>query len=446
MEIDGKGGVIMKKFLQNLSSFFQAEKFRFAKSFHDSEKKICTPADFKRFLVIERRRTERLNYNSSIIIFNLKNLLKNNICLKKFNIKVLLNIICSSIRETDEICVYENHKILILLPDTNNKGSQHVCEKIVEHINCYLPDIKMTFNDFNMEIISYPNQESDEKLPREFVTKKSSEKINDTENKTYPVRDTSTTLTYHHFASQNLSVATVNGSALALQFIDNFFWDQYAVSHFLRSLRKKIKRGIDLIGSILLLILVSPLMIIIALLIKYISPGPILFKQQRVGFKGKYFTFLKFRSMYHNCQSGEHINYMKKYINGNNGSLNNGSLKDPVFKMKNDSRITSIGKILRKTSLDELPQLLNVLTGDMSLVGPRPPIYYEVNEYKNWHYRRMLEVKPGITGLWQVSGRNKTTFDEMVRLDIKYIHNWSLFLDLKILLKTIKAVLLAEGI
>jgi len=136
---------------------------------------------------------------------------------------------------------------------------------------------------------------------------------------------------------------------------------------------------------------------------------------------------------------------MEKLIRGKTNEINNGSENDPHFKLKNDTRITPIGKLIRKTSIDELPQLWNVLVGDMSLVGPRPPIPYEVKAYDNWHYRRILDVKPGVSGLWQVSGRNKTTFNEMVRLDIKYLENWSLLLDFKILLKTAKAVFNAEG-
>ena len=136
---------------------------------------------------------------------------------------------------------------------------------------------------------------------------------------------------------------------------------------------------------------------------------------------------------------------MEKLIQNKTNEINNGSENEPHFKIKNDSRITPIGKLIRKTSIDELPQLWNVLVGDMSLVGPRPPIPYEVKVYENWHYRRILDVKPGVSGLWQVSGRNKTTFNEMVILDIKYLENWSLILDLKILLKTAKAVFKAEG-
>jgi lipopolysaccharide/colanic/teichoic acid biosynthesis glycosyltransferase len=202
-----------------------------------------------------------------------------------------------------------------------------------------------------------------------------------------------------------------------------------------------IKYSIDFIGSALALLFLSPLFLAIAAAIKLTSPGPVFFKQERVGLNGKTFPVYKFRSMKTNCDTKEHQNYIKKFI----CEQNNAAVEPGVFKLTNDSRITPIGKFLRKTSLDELPQLINVLRGDMSLVGPRPPIPYECELYDIWHRRRLLSCKPGITGLWQVTGRSRTTFDEMVRLDLKYIRDWSLWLDLKILIMTPKAVIMGSG-
>ena len=211
-------------------------------------------------------------------------------------------------------------------------------------------------------------------------------------------------------------------------------------------MNKDLKRALDIVGAIVGLILFSPIFLLTAVLIKATSRGPILFKQTRVGYGGKAFTFLKFRSMFHNCDDRLHQEYVKKLINGKNGELNKGCHDRPLYKIEDDPRITPIGKLLRKASIDELPQLWNVLHGDMSLVGPRPPISYELEEYKKWHFRRILEVKPGITGLWQVSGRNRTTFNEMVRLDLFYAKNWSLALDIKILFKTIRILLIPDGV
>src|SRR5882724_6092809 len=204
-----------------------------------------------------------------------------------------------------------------------------------------------------------------------------------------------------------------------------------------------IKRSIHIVGGLLALLVLSPLLVALAIVIKLISPGPVLFRQQRVGQHGKRFTFLKFRSMYLRNDHAIHKEYVKNLITGTNGSSHTQGTK--VYKLTNDPRITPIGRILRRTSLDEVPQFINVLCGQMSLVGPRPPIPYEFECYNLWHAQRLLAVKPGISGLWQVEGRSRVTFDDMVRLDLKYASSWSLALDVKILLKTPGAVLSGAG-
>jgi diguanylate cyclase (GGDEF)-like protein len=206
-----------------------------------------------------------------------------------------------------------------------------------------------------------------------------------------------------------------------------------------------VKRGMDIIGAAIGLFIFSPVILFTALAIKITSPGLVLFRQERLGYMGKKFMFLKFRSMYHNCDDSIHKEYMTKFINKNNEKHRDKSGTVSFHKMTDDPRITPLGRMLRKTSLDELPQLYNVLCGQMSLVGPRPPIAYEVDRYSSWHKRRILEVKPGITGLWQVEGRSTLTFDEAVRLDIQYAETWNLLLDLKIILKTFKVVFSRKG-
>lgn len=205
-----------------------------------------------------------------------------------------------------------------------------------------------------------------------------------------------------------------------------------------------LKRVMDVAVSMVMLILCAPLFLAIALAIKLTSKGPVLFKQERVGQQGLRFAFLKFRSM--KCGSNPHIHreYVQRFIAGEVAPSNTRDNQKAVYKIQDDPRVTRIGKLLRKTSLDELPQLINVLKGEMSLVGPRPPIPYEVEAYQSWHRRRML-VKPGITGLWQVNGRSRTTFDDMVRLDLRYARTWSPWLDLKILLRTPRAMFSGEG-
>ncbi len=203
----------------------------------------------------------------------------------------------------------------------------------------------------------------------------------------------------------------------------------------------RIKRVMDIVGSVLALIVFSPLFLAIVAAIKLNSKGPVIFRQQRLGQFGKSFTFLKFRSMYVNNNPSIHEEFMKHLIHGEykdkDKDQNDGKT---VYKMKDDPRITKVGHFLRHTSLDELPQFINVLKGDMSLVGPRPPLAYECQQYDLWHRRRVLEVKPGITGLWQVNGRSRVRFDDMVRLDLRYVRKCSLWLDVRILLQTPKAV------
>jgi exopolysaccharide biosynthesis polyprenyl glycosylphosphotransferase len=203
-----------------------------------------------------------------------------------------------------------------------------------------------------------------------------------------------------------------------------------------------IKRTFDIAISATLLILLAPLFLLIAAIVKFRSPGPVLYRQMRIGQMMKPFPMLKFRTMYVNAEAGLHKEFVSKFITSSRDlQASCGSL----FKIRNDPRVTPVGRVLRKTSLDELPQLWNVLRGDMSLVGPRPPLPYEVEQYKRWHTRRVIDVKPGITGLWQVRGRSRTTFEEMVRLDLQYARTCSLWTDIKILLATPGAVFWGDG-
>lgn len=205
-----------------------------------------------------------------------------------------------------------------------------------------------------------------------------------------------------------------------------------------------VKRVIDILGSLSALAFLSPVLLLIAIAIKCTSHGPVLFAQQRIGQFGFPFRFLKFRSMRVSNDSGIHEQFVKSFINGKNaGAVAPGSKR--VFKLTQDPRVTAVGRFLRRTSLDELPQFWNVLRGEMSLVGPRPPIRYELEAYQLWHRCRLLEAKPGITGLWQVRGRSRTTFDEMVRLDLRYSRTWSLLLDFRILVETPPAVFSGDG-
>lgn len=210
------------------------------------------------------------------------------------------------------------------------------------------------------------------------------------------------------------------------------------------------KRTLDIVLSLVLLVLLAPLMAAIALAIRLDSPGPVIFRQKRVlGGQSPseehperhVFEFWKFRSMVHNADQTAHQQHMAQLIHGN--GTQGPALK--MHKLAHDRRVTRVGRFIRKTSLDELPQLVNILRGEMSFVGPRPAIPYEVAEYKAWH-RARLQVKQGLTGLWQVKGRNDLSFNEMVQLDIEYAQHRSFWLDCKILLLTVPAVLISRGV
>jgi exopolysaccharide biosynthesis polyprenyl glycosylphosphotransferase len=224
--------------------------------------------------------------------------------------------------------------------------------------------------------------------------------------------------------------------------------DQIGVLPMIRLFREPLssgarilKRTFDLVVAALAIVLLFPVWILIALIIKLDSKGPVFYTQERVGMDGRLFLLYKFRTMKAGADPELHREYQRAFIAGR-AEANIGNDNKPTYKLLADPRITRTGKVLRRTSLDEVPQLLNVLLGDMSIVGPRPPIPYEVEAYELWH-RKRLDMKPGLTGLWQVSGRNRLPFEEMVRLDLFYIENWSLLLDLKIILRTV--LVMIEG-
>ncbi len=200
-------------------------------------------------------------------------------------------------------------------------------------------------------------------------------------------------------------------------------------------------RALDIAGSAILLLVLAPLLIAIAIAIRLDSRGPALFRQQRIGRARKPFTVNKFRTMYFGVAHDQHREFVTELINGEAPPQ---QALGPRYKMTKDPRVTRCGRILRRSSLDELPQLWNVLRGEMSLVGPRPPIPYEVEQYPP-HWFARFAVKPGVTGLWQVSGRSDVTLEEMVRLDVEYIHRRSLWLNITLIVRTVPAVLSAKG-
>lgn len=333
---------------------------------------------FRRMLIAERRRTERSKRPFVLVLINIEALLdKGERGLKE--IHTLMKVFHEGVRETDILGWYEQHKLLGVIYTETDIREKQILEAKIRHALSLYSDL------VEYKLIIFPSEQ---------------------------LREGS--MEYIRFYHQDDSDAKKKMIAAG-------------------------KRIIDMTVSLVIILLLLPLFALIAVMIKLDSPGPVFFRQQRIGDKGKIFTFLKFRSMYVDNDDRIHRQYVTRLIKGE-VSENEG-----VFKITNDPRVTSIGKILRKTSLDELPQFFNVLKGDMALVGPRPPIPYELAAYQPWHFRRFMECKPGITGLWQVEGRSKTTFDGMVRMDIRYSRDKSLLSDLRLLLKTPAALLSAKG-
>jgi lipopolysaccharide/colanic/teichoic acid biosynthesis glycosyltransferase/GGDEF domain-containing protein len=388
----------------------------------------------------ERRRSERSGLPFSVLSVDIMALVdsaKKHARLNALQVKhIVSDIVRENCRLSDIKTWYDETTLKILLPETAMKEAHVLSDKLNKKFSNGLRRSLGRENNYdlkeNIVITSFPEViKPSESLPGEKTRPAGRPKV---VSVLRPPKDddTSTTLTMKWHSMDSMSLT----------------WPLYSDvlnESNLSNAKHCIKRAIDIMGALAGIILFSPMLLVIALLIKITSCGPILFRQSRMGFLGKKFTFLKFRSMYADCSEARHREYVTNLIKKNIEALQQEPECKPLYKMNKDPRITPFGHFLRKSSLDELPQLFNVLKGDMSLVGPRPPIPYEVEKYENWHFRRVLEVKPGITGLWQVEGRSSTTFDEMVRLDIAYVNNFSLWLDLKILFKTIWVVFSGKG-
>jgi exopolysaccharide biosynthesis polyprenyl glycosylphosphotransferase len=340
---------------------------------------------FLRQLEREKRRTDRSKAALSIVLFRFDNKSGDHVD----DVDRLLGVLSGTRRETDIVGYLSDALVAVLLPDTDEQGTLVLTQKVIAHLGS---------RSCSTVAATYPDRLFD-----------------DLTGERQPTQDP------NPFFLERFPGASDRPGSYAL------------------------KRSVDIGGAIVALLLLSPLMVAIAIAVAMTSRGPVVFKQVRLGKRGVPFNFYKFRSMYSNTDDQVHRDYVAKLIAGDDQAINQGSEAKPLYKMKDDPRITRVGRLIRTTSMDELPQLFNVLRGDMSLVGPRPPLPYEAEKYQSWHLRRVLEVKPGITGLWQVNGRSKTSFDEMVRMDLRYTRHCSLALDLKILIKTVKVVLRGDG-
>jgi lipopolysaccharide/colanic/teichoic acid biosynthesis glycosyltransferase len=366
------------------------------KSVSVGEREILHEEAFKRMISVERKRTERSKKPFLLMLLE-----TDGYNTSEKNGNVLANVqsaLLASTRETDVIGWYKNQSTAgVIFTELVIDDKNSILSTMLTRVSNILQDI-LTFEQFNQISISF-----------HFFPEKWDHDI--------PQRPNNPTLYPDLLKRENAS-----------------------------RLLSVTKRVMDIIGSALILVICAPALLMIALALKVSSKGPVLFRQRRVGQYGKSFPFLKFRSMHVDNDCSIHKEYVTQLIAGQaqRNFLNSNGDGVGVYKLTSDARITRVGAFLRRSSLDELPQLWNVLRGEMSLVGPRPAIPYELAAYQIWHRRRVL-VKPGITGLWQVSGRSRIKFDEMVRLDLRYAETWSPWLDIKILLRTPQAVFAGGG-
>lgn len=342
--------------------------------------------DFLRDLRREKRRADRSHAPLSLVAYQVEGSGASALS----HLTELVNLLRRSTRETDSIGHVGDHVVAVLCPDTDETGARCLIKK-VDAIADGLP--------YGAVAATYPD-ELFEQLARG---------VHDPSN-------------VHALLISEHAAVSPGGYAL--------------------------KRALDVVGSIAGLVISSPIMLLTAAAIAVSSRGPIIFRQKRVGRDGVPFTFYKFRSMFVDNDESVHREFVSRLIKQGVAHAPSAAAVEtqkPLYKMRRDPRITPVGRFIRKTSIDELPQLWNVLKGEMSLVGPRPPIPYETQHYQAWHARRMYSVKPGLTGLWQVEGRSQVTFNEMVRIDLRYVRNCSLALDLRILIKTVGVVLTCKG-
>jgi lipopolysaccharide/colanic/teichoic acid biosynthesis glycosyltransferase len=361
------------------------------------ERGVLNEGAFHRMISLERKRTERSRKPFLLMLLDMGNRLqsdKNGKALER-----ILSALSLSTRETDVTGWHKNNSVVGVLftefgVDDRNTILSTLMTRVSETLRANLSS--QHFNEINISFHLFPEE-------------------------------------WNHDIPQRPSNPTLYPDLTRRDNAKKFFC--------------AIKRIMDIAGSALALLLFTPVLLAIAIAIKLTSKGPVFFRQKRVGQYGEQFVFLKFRSMHLNNDASVHKEYVKQLIAGSAQShpANGNGNGNGVYKLTTDSRITRIGGFLRRASLDELPQFINVLKGEMSLVGPRPAIAYEVEAYDIWHRRRVLEAKPGITGLWQVNGRSRVKFDDMVRLDLRYAKTWSPWMDLKILLRTPVAVVFGDG-
>jgi lipopolysaccharide/colanic/teichoic acid biosynthesis glycosyltransferase len=336
--------------------------------------------EFLRMVQREKRRTDRSHSALSLALLTVD-------ANGGSTLQDILEKVSTMVRETDYVTATDDDRIAVLLPDTGEAGLRSFLDKVA---------LNRAIQGSHVVGATYPDAEFDRLIAEQLGTPRSR----------------------HAVDAGEATLVRSNGYPL--------------------------KRALDVLGAVVALVLLSPPMLLVALVIKLSSPGAVIYRQTRIGQGGVPFVMYKFRSMRTDMDDRAHREFVASLIDGKAEPSGSGEAAGQ-FKMKADPRITAIGRLIRKTSIDELPQFYNVLIGNMSLVGPRPPVPYEAEKYKTWHRRRVFEMKPGLTGIWQVEGRSRVSFDDMVRMDLRYLRRCSLRFDLKVLLRTVLVVLTCEG-
>ena len=372
---------------------------------------IQSQESFRASIIRERQRVDRNKHTVSLLLFTIGKENADGVMAQQ-----LAHLLAGRIRSTDEAGWFDNKRIGIILPDTCADGAYKLANEICKAFNpeasvpkyavhTYPPNWSSDGNGHpdQFEIVDLPRRRKAITSPSPFLPAKHSQDAN------------------FILATSSFTSDVTGGCRAVPQAIEPFFLQPLPIW----------KRIVDVLGSLFGLIVLSPILLLVAMVIKVRYGGPVIFKQKRVGYLGRIFTMWKFRTMTRGVESSLHKQYMSRLIYG----ANDKSSAKAMTKLDGDLPVTRFGRILRAISFDELPQLINVLCGDMTLIGPRPPTVYEVEHYLLWYCERFGAV-PGMTGLWQVSGKNKLTFLEMIRLDIKYVRRLSLSSDIAILLKT----------
>ena len=358
-------------------------------------KSVHSAGEFSAILNRERDRSDRTGQEFSMVVFEVGAGGR-----KSEAARILVPILAQRTRSTDDIGWLEDGRLAVALPHTPTDGAWKFVDHVRQAFDAPTPPPDCL-------VFSYPTawipQGEGERSPKS------------SESRSAPPAPDS----FSHGIRSSRAEGADRGRPI-----------EELETHFLHRM-PAWKRAIDIAGSLFALVVLSPLLLLVALLLKVVSPGPLFFRQERIGYLGRVFTLWKFRTMHVNADTAVHRKYLQKLMRDGKEMVKLDNGKDP--------RIIPFGGILRATGIDELPQLLNVLVGEMSLVGPRPCLPYEAREYQSWQMRR-FDAVPGLTGLWQVSGKNRTTFKEMMRLDIGYAKRRTFPLDVKIFLKTIPAI------